>query len=303
MPLVNPLAKKLKCLFESGILFLILSGGTMSFFRSIFGSLAFVLVIGLGTQGFTQSDEVLATVGSKKITKKEFDEKYKEVLSKAFNPPTKEQFLEELVRYEVGVMEAEKRNLENDPIVKERFRQVVYADLLEKEVGKKADQITVSEKEMADYYSKNPDIRTSHILIEIKPKATDKERELAKKRAQEIYTDVKKSNRPFADLVKLYSDDVISKKNGGDIGWHSSVTLVPEYYNPAIKLSKGQISPLVETRFGFHIIKLVDKRSYKDADKVRLHTAVIEQKKLVLLNDFFGKLKSKYNVKVYNQKL
>jgi peptidyl-prolyl cis-trans isomerase C/peptidyl-prolyl cis-trans isomerase D len=217
--------------------------------------------------------------------------------------PTKEQFLEDLVRYEVGVMEAEKRNLENDPIVKERFRQVIYTDLLEKEIGKKVDNMNVSEKELQEFYAKNPEIRTSHILIELKKGATEKERAAAKKRAEEIYSEVKKSKRPFEELVKLYSDDVISKKAGGDIGWHSSVSLVPEYYNAAMKLSQGGISSLVETKFGFHVIKLTGKRSFREADKEHLRAAYIDQRKLSLLNDFFGKLKSKYNVKVYNQKL
>ncbi len=275
----------------------------MSCFRSLFSILAFLFVFSFASLGFTQSADVVAQVGNKKITKKEFEEKYNEVRSKAFNPPTKEQFLEELVRYEVGVMEAEKRNLENDPIVKERFRQVMYADLLEKEVGKKVDAMNVTQADMEKFYAKNPDIRTSHILIEIKPTATAKDREIVKKRAQEVYKEVRASKKPFAELAKLYSDDVISKKNGGDIGWHSSITLVPEYYNAAIKLSKGAISPLIETRFGFHIIKLVDERPFKDADKNRLRAAVIEQKKISLLNEYFNSLKSKYGVKVFNQKL
>jgi parvulin-like peptidyl-prolyl isomerase len=270
---------------------------------SFINKLATVCVLAFALTSFAQSDDIVAVIGSKKITKKEFEEKYKEVVSKAFNPPSKDLFLEDLVRYEVGVMEAEKRNLAQDPIVQERVRQVMYVDLVEKEVGKKADQISVTEKEMQAYFAKNPEIRTSHILIEVKENAKPAERETAKKRATEIYNEVKSSKKPFEQLVKLYSDDVISKKNGGDIGWHSSTTLLPEYYNSALKLSTGQTSPLVETKFGFHIIKLTGKKSYKDADKVNLAAAVKDQKKRVLFDEFFGKLKSKYGVKTYSQKL
>ena len=276
----------------------------MSFFNKLAVVLASILVLVVTMTSFAQeADDVVAVVGSKKITKKEFDEKYKDVVSKAFNPPSKDLFLEDLVRYEVGVMEAEKRNLGNDPVVQERIRQVLYVDLVEKEIGKKADQITVTEKEMQNYYAKNPEIRTSHILIELKERARPSEKEAAKKRAGEIYKEVKSSKKPFEQLVKLYSDDVISKKTGGDIGWHNSTTLLPEYYNAALKLSNNQISNLIETKFGFHIIKLTGKKAYKDADKVRLNAAVKEQKKRVLFDDFFGKLKSKYNVKTFTQKL
>jgi parvulin-like peptidyl-prolyl isomerase len=275
----------------------------MSIFNKLAMILSSFLILAFSFNAFAQNEDIVAVVGSKKISKKEFEEKYKEVVAKAFNPPSKDLFLEDLVRYEVGVMEAEKRNLAQDPIVQERVRQVMYVDLVEKEVGKKADQITVSEKEMQSYYAKNPEIRSSHILIEVKENARASEREAAKKRAMEIYNEVKGSKKPFEQLVKLYSDDVISKKNGGDIGWHSSTTLLPEYYNAVMKLSTGQISPLVETKFGFHIIKLTGKKSFKDADKVNLNAAVKDQKKRVLFDEFFGKLKSKYGVKTFTQKL
>jgi parvulin-like peptidyl-prolyl isomerase len=275
----------------------------MSFFNKLATILCSVLILAVTLTAFAENDDVVAVVGSKKISKKEFEDKYKEVVSKAFNPPSKDLFLEDLVRYEVGVMEAQKRNLGDDPIVQERIRQVMYVDLVEKEIGKKADQINVSEKEMQSYYAKNPEIRSSHILVEVKENAKPAEREAAKKRANEIYAEVKSSKKPFEQLVKLYSDDVISKKNGGDIGWHSSTTLLPEYYNSALKLSVGQTSPLVETKFGFHIIKLTGKKSYKDADKLRLNAAVKETKKRVLFDEFFSKLKSKYGVKTFTQKL
>lgn len=275
----------------------------MSFFNKLAMVLGAVLVLTFTLTSFAQNDDVVAVVGSKQITKKEFNDKYKEVVSKAFNPPSKDLFLEDLVRYEVGVMEAEKRNLSNDPIVQERIRQVLYVDLVEKEIGKKADGLSVSEKELQNYYAKNPEIRTSHILVEVKERARPSEREAAKKRATQIYNEVKTSKKPFEQLVKIYSDDVISKKNGGDIQWHSSGTLLPEYYNAALKLSMGQISPLIETKFGFHIIKLTGKKSYKEADKVALRAAVKESKKRALFDDYFGKLKSKYNVKTFSQKL
>lgn len=245
-----------------------------------------------------QDDAVVATVGSKKITKKEFDQKYKEVLEKTINPPSKNIFLEDLVRYELGVLEAQNKNLDKDPVVQERFRQLMYVDLLEKEVGTKVDKVNISEKDMRAYYSKNPEIKTSHILIEIKENASVKEREAAKKRAQEIYAEVRASKRPFEELAKLYSDDVISKKNGGDIGWHSSVTLLPEYYGAALKLKNKQISNLVETKFGFHIIQLTGKKEYKDAEKTQLRAAVLNEKKRAMLDSYFSKLKSKYPVKI-----
>jgi peptidyl-prolyl cis-trans isomerase C/peptidyl-prolyl cis-trans isomerase D len=266
--------------------------------------LALALVIGAGHPGFSQEEkDVVAIVGARKITKDEFNRRYKEVVSKTVNPPPKELFLEDLVRYEVGVQEAQKRKLENDPIVQERIRQVLYVDLIEKEIGAKADEISVSEAEMQSYYQKNPEIRTSHILIELKENANRKEVDAARARANQIYKEVRQSQKPFEQLVKLYSDDVISKKNGGDIGWHASNTLIPEYYQAALKLKDGQISNLVETKYGFHIIKLTGRRSYKDADKVKLRAAVMEVKKKALFDNLFNRLKSQYSIKTFPNNL
>src|SRR5690606_1188450 len=104
--------------------------------------------------------------------------------------------------------------------------------------------------------------------------AKPEERELVRKRALEILGEVKKSKRPFEDLVKLYSDDVATKETGGDIGFQSRVTLAPMIYEEAVAMKPGEIKGLIETRFGFHIIKVLDRRSYDLADKHQVRAAL-----------------------------
>lgn len=241
---------------------------------------------------------VVATVGEKKITLEDFNKRYQEVKDKTLNPPSKELFLEDLVRYEIGVQEAQKKNLQNDPIVAERIRQELYKGLIEKELGDAINKIEVKEDEMKEYYKKNPEVRTSHILIEVKPGATEKERAAAKKRADEIYDEVKKSKRPFEELVNLYTDDTASKGTGGDIGFQTPLTVVPEYYRVAEKMKVGEVRGLIETKLGFHIIKLTAKNSYEQSVKQRVRAAVFDEKRKKLFDDYFAKLKSKYPVKL-----
>src|SRR5262245_51958052 len=126
--------------------------------------LCFVVVL-----PFTAHAQILATVGGTKITVEDFNRKFEEVRRLAPNPPTSEQFLEDLVRYELGVQEAEKNKLQNEPMVRERLRQVLYNGLLEKQIGKRVEDIKITENEMRDYYKKNPQIRIAQILIETKP--------------------------------------------------------------------------------------------------------------------------------------
>ncbi|MEZ0390988.1 MAG: peptidylprolyl isomerase [Pseudobdellovibrionaceae bacterium] len=264
---------------------------------------AFLLAASIVHSAGAQSkDSVVAVVGTKTITLDEFNRKYNEVKSQTINTPTKGQFLEDLIRYEVGLQEAERRKLQNDPLVQERMRQELYKALLEKDLGEKVQKSNVTDKDMRAYYKTNPEIRTSHILIEVKPGATAEQRAEAKKRATEILDEVKKSKRPFEELAKLYSDDPYTKQTGGDAGWGNRVTWVPSYYEAAMKMDVGQISNLVETPFGFQIVKLTGRRTYENANKRTIRIAVFDEKRRELFNDYFEKLKKSYKIQT-NRKL
>lgn len=268
----------------------------------IFISLFFTV---LSTSALAQKgSDVVATVGSQKITLDQFNKKYAEVLSQvSVNPPSKKLFLEDLVRYEIGLQEARKRNLEKDPQIADRMNQEMYKGLLEKELGKKVQNIKVSDPEMKEWYTKNPQIRLSVLIIEVKPGATAEQRAEAKKRANEILSEVKKSKRTFEELVRLYSDDTTTKNIGGDVGWQSRITLNPAYYEAANKLKINEMSQeLVETPFGFHIIKLTGKHSYEEAPKREIRMAVFDEKRKNLFDDFFNGLKKQYKIET-NPKL
>lgn len=252
----------------------------------------------ISTTSFAQkSTEVVAQVGNKTITLEDFNKKYNEIRTQTINPPTKALFLEDMIRYEVGIQEARKRNLEKDPLIQDQFNQVLYKGLLEKELGQKVQKIQISDKEMESWYKTNPELRTSHILIEFKAGATPAQVAEAQKRATEIYEEVKKSKRPFEELVKLYSDDALSKQVGGDIGWQSRVTLVPNYYEAIQGLKVGDVKGLIETQFGFHIIKLTGRRSFENANKRQIRAAVFDEKRKQLFNEYFEKLKKSYSIK------
>jgi parvulin-like peptidyl-prolyl isomerase len=252
----------------------------------------------LSTTGFAQNkDAVVATIGAKKITLEDFNKRYNDVRAQTLNPPSRIQFLEDLVRYEVGLQEAEKKKIANDPLVQERIRQEVYKALLEKELGDRIQKIAVSEKEMKDFYAKNPEIRFSHILIGTKPESTSEQKEEARKRANEIYNEeVKKSKRPFEELVRLFSDDPLSKQSGGDVGWQSRVSVVPNVYEALLKMKDGEIRGLIETQFGFHIIKATGRRSYENANKRQLRVAVFDEKRKDVFNNYFDGVKKSYKI-------
>lgn len=244
---------------------------------------------------------VLAIVGNKKITTEEFKKRYDEIKQKTINAPEARVFLEDLIRYEIGLQQAKIENIEKDPMYIERMNQELYKVLLERKLGASVEKIKVSESDMVSYYKKNPEIRTRHILIEFKADAKPEEKAIAKKRGQEILDKVKVSKRPFEELVKLYTDDTLSKQSGGDIGYQSRVTVVPPYYEAALKMKDGEVRGLIETRYGFHIIKRIDTRSYSQANKQQVRAAVYDEKRRELFDAYFKNLKRKYKIRVNDE--
>jgi tetratricopeptide (TPR) repeat protein len=109
------------------------------------------------------------------------------------------------------------------------------------------------------------EFKTRHILV----KSDTRSEEEARRRAQEVLTKVR-SGVGFEDLARKYSEDDSNKDKGGDLGWVSYKTgFVPEFKDALLKMSKGQVSDLVKTSYGFHIIKVDNVRSNlpKDINK------------------------------------
>ncbi|MBL7544588.1 MAG: peptidylprolyl isomerase [Bdellovibrionaceae bacterium] len=261
-------------------------------------ALSSVIICSLFAYAQKKGDEVVANIGNTKITLKDFNEKYTHATKMSVNPPpTKKQFLEELIRFEVGVQEAEKRNLDRDPIVRDAMRRELYKGLLEKELGNKVQNMPITEAEMSEHYKRNPEIRFSHILFELKPSPTEEQRAEALARANKVFEEVKKSKRPFPELVKLYSDDPLSKQVGGDAGWQSRLTIVPQLYDAALSGKVGDIKGLIETQFGFHIIKITDRRAYENASKRSVRLSVFEEKRKKIFDEYMEKLKKNYSIK------
>lgn len=262
------------------------------------------LFIFLSLGAFSQPSmaQVVAKVGNVEISQKEFMARYDEVKKSTINPPTPEVFLEDLIRFEIGVQEAQKLKLENDPVVYERIRQELYKGYVEKEIGKQVDAIKITEAEMKASYDKKPEIRSSHIFIELKRGATPEETKIARGRAVEIYKEVKGSKRPFEELVKLYSDDTLSKTTGGDIGYQNQINNVPTLYDAMLKMRVGDVGGPFQTPMGFHIIKITGRRSFKDADHVAIRAGVLNEKRKAIFDAFFKKISGRYSV-TKNEKL
>ena len=162
----------------------------------------------------------------------------------------------------------------DEEFLKNHFRQTLIFD---KYRNKIMSETEITENDLRDYYNthideyKKEEIKASHILITTLNDMGEplSEEETAKKEseAQDILARIKQGE-DFEALAKEYSDDKASASNGGDLGYFAKGVMVPEFEEAAFKLEKGQVSDVVKSSFGYHIIKVDDKReeitSYED---------------------------------------
>ena len=125
--------------------------------------------------------------------------------------------------------------------------------------------IVVPEAELKSYYEQNAarlagfeERRASHILINADKSASSAEREKARLKAQELLTEVQQSPNKFADIARKNSQDTGSAAKGGDLDFFARGAMTKPFEDAAFSLKKGETSGVVETEFGFHIIRLTD---------------------------------------------
>ncbi len=125
--------------------------------------------------------------------------------------------------------------------------------------------LTVSDADLKSYYEQNQarlngqeERRASHILINAPASAPAAERQKAKAKAEELLAAARKAPETFADLAKKNSQDTGSAANGGDLDFQARGAMVKSFDDATFALKKGDISDVVESEYGYHIIKLTD---------------------------------------------
>jgi peptidyl-prolyl cis-trans isomerase C len=191
-----------------------------------------------------------------------------------------------------------------------RLREDARADLLvnrllESEVHAK---VIVKPGDVSAFYEKNPDkfqqaeaARASHILVIVPPNADAKTRAALKARA-ETALKAAKAGRDFAALARQYSQDA-SAQRGGDLGFFPRGQMVPAFEKAAFALQPGQVSDLVETQFGYHIIKLTERRPARTIPfpevAGQIQQFLEQQQRQTMSKTFVDSLKAKRKVEIF----
>jgi peptidyl-prolyl cis-trans isomerase C len=147
--------------------------------------------------------------------------------------------------------------------VKSQFeRAMAIQEFIEKQFVQK---VTVSDKEVRAYYDSNPvffkqaeQVRASHILVSVDPQKDPLQKAESRKKIEDIQQKLRKGE-DFSELAKEYSQ-CPSGSEGGDLGYFQRGQMVKPFEQTAFALRPGEVSDIVETKFGYHLIRLADKK-------------------------------------------
>ncbi len=269
-------------------------------------STAFIVLIGCDKEQTPKSEgPVLAEIDGGVVTEGDFLKEIERVPEWARNQfqdeEGKKKFLDELVKRELIYQHAIQMKLDNDSDylskVEDFKKMTLVSIVLKKEVEEKA---ALSDAEVKAFFDQNADkftvgtkIRASHILVGTEQEAVD------------ILDRLNKGEK-FEKLAEL-SKDTGSAQKGGDLGYFARGQMVPEFEQAAASLKPGEVSKPVKTRFGFHVIKLVDIQKGEAANfeqsKESISKQLLGEKRKKVFETFVDKLKADIKITTHEDKI
>lgn len=163
---------------------------------------------------------------------------------------------------------------------------------------------TVTSAEIENYYNSHKsdfvEVKASHILFKV---SNSKDEANKKKQAEDVLNMIK-SGQSFEKLAQKYSEDDATKSKGGDLGYFKKGDMVKEFEDVAFSLNTGEISNVVKTQYGFHIIKVTGRKQLTLNDvKDEIKTTLENEKKQKYFEDLINKWKKEAKIKKYENVL
>ncbi len=268
-------------------------------------------VIGLAKE----KDKILAQVGPYQLTEAQLNAQVAEMPAQiqvllAHQPELKKELVNRWIEISLLSLEAEKEGLNEDPLVKARIQQarsaILAQELIRRQIIGKTE---INDAEARKYYQENkaqfsqPErIKARHILIAVEDPASADSKKAAREKAEKILARVR-AGEDFAELAKKYSDDPGSREKGGDLGFFSRGQMIEPFEKAAFSLKVGEIAGLVESPFGYHIIKLEERQPAQTTPyekvKEQVREKALEAKRESVLEAYLQQLRKKYPVSTY----
>jgi len=272
-------------------------------------------------------NEIAATVNGEQITNKEIDEQYAKLPAQYQGLIDRETFVNQTILSKLLIQESIKEGItitdqeidksldplriNNETLEQIAIQQGYTVEELKKILGdrlyinkllEKKLNIVITDEEAKKFFDENKadleekeQIKASHILVKTEEEANDIEKQL-------------KEGKQFTELANQYSIDPGSNKTGGELGFFPKGVMVKEFEDAAFKLNINEVSNPVQTQFGYHIIKVTDKKPAKEAnydelkDKIKdyLKQQRLTEESKTYVEDLYNK--NKDNIKIFPTK-
>lgn len=221
---------------------------------------------------FAKDDDIVAKIGDKNLTVGQFnkfisylDPERQQILES--NPELKSTLLTQVVQSMILSDLAKKNGFDKKPEIQHQLEffsdSFLATEYLKREVVQK---VSVPENDAKQYYDshqeefKTPEmVRARHILIRFAPGSSDDDKKKALEKAESILKRLQ-AGEEFEKLAEELSEDPGSKSKGGDLGFFPKGRMVKPFEDAAFVLKPGELSSIVETQFGYHIIKGEDRK-------------------------------------------
>ena len=252
--------------------------------------------------------EVCRSVLEKLIEEKLIDQEVKKAGVKV---PSKdvEGALEEIKRKNSATQEDLEKALTKDGVTLEAFKKEIEKKLLRMKLIQWAikTESKVEEKELRDFYQKNIDryrrnefYRPGHILFIVPKGATPEQIREIRRQCQKVLEKIK-GGEDFGEMALLYSQDATAKDRG-ELGYFRKGELLPAFEKEALRLRIGEVSGVIRTEYGFHLIKLLDRKG-GDAPpfeeiKEKVHADYLDREKENAIQQFLSTLKEKSVIEI-----
>lgn len=250
---------------------------------------------------FAEDSKVVATYKGGEIKESEVINQFKDVLAQ--DPNLKDKKFEELdskirealikgyLNTKLLSLEAKNSQIESTKEFQEKLSEIKER-LLQQQIIENYLKKNITEAMIDSEYNKlvqsmkgKDEVKASHILLDNEDKAKEAKKKLSK-------------GAKFEDVVKEFSTDKSSSASGGSLGYFTEGQFVPEFEKKAFAMKVGEISDPVKTQFGWHIIKIEDRRKIKVPTKDEAKQGILMKLNKELMEKFFADLDKKYDAKL-----
>ncbi len=150
-------------------------------------------------------------------------------------------------------------------------------------------------------FGQSEERKASHILISVSADASEEEKQIARDKAEKILEQVKQDPDQFAEIAREHSDDPGSAMRGGDLGFFGRGVMVKSFENKIFSMQLDEISDIVETDFGLHIIKLTAIKEERHPDLEEVREQIENTLKIEMVESVFGEVAEDFSNVVYEQ--